>query len=521
MPHPVSAYPLYRQTLIQLDPVLQDLQTAIASNIRRINDSRSTFEASSIQDNTDRQRYWTKNSLKNHIQSTHPNISLPNETINLLWRSFHFYAHHPFPHYLTENSKIDVNGFQRAVAFLVHDATDLLGTLEDGDYYWRFDEAFFRKASFSRILRSIGHLEENGQDDAAVDDVMDVLAMTQPQAMKLMPSPDQLRPVAWRMLEDGRVPMGCRVGRRDLVCLVGLVLKMRLGREKWGYGDHLGVIGDGGLGEEGLAEVLVKGVVGDKDGLEIEDLQRVKDLLPNLGLRFHQLWKVIFQPRTDNRVQEMAGDTLAPRILSAISLFIPLSLRPAHCRSASQDTRIPLQKSEQMVDMTVSTLVRALQQNPRPKLIIATDDDNSGSPDTVVGAFIPGLLYSEGEYPQTGTSHFLFQLQPEFRLLRWPHTPLVNLINGEGDGDSSSIEAMEAGVYGMSPYRIGNPLGSAGIRVDPATKSITLSRIADAGDTNNAGYKDVCLGDNAQWEVVIQPGKMEVYNGLFQCPETR
>lgn len=165
------------------------------------------------------------------------------------------------------------------MALLAHDATDLLGTQEDGGYYWRFDERFFRKASFSRILRSIGHLKETGQEDAVVDDVMDVLAITQPQAMKLMPSPDRLRPVARETLEAGVVPMGCRVSRSDLVTLLVLVLRMELQREKWGYGDHFGTIRDVNLGDEQLAEVLVNGVVGDKDDLGPNDLLRVQDLL--------------------------------------------------------------------------------------------------------------------------------------------------------------------------------------------------------------------------------------------------
>lgn len=228
---------------------------------------------------------------------------------------------------------------------------------------------------------------------------------------------------------------------------------------------------------------------------------------------------MIFQPRTDIVVQEIPSSTLPSRILSAISLFILHPLQSAHCRPASQDTRIALQKSEQLIDMTVSSLIKALQQNHRPKLIIATANGKSDNPDTVVGAFIPGLLYNGDDgQPCTGTSHFLFQLKPEFRLLRWinPHTPLVDLFNGKTDEDSLSIKAMEAGICGMDAYRIGDPWGSAELRIDPATKSVTLSRIAGVDKTSNMGYEDVCVGSKAPWQVVIQPSKVDVYNGLFK-----
>ncbi|PYI04097.1 hypothetical protein BO78DRAFT_431642 [Aspergillus sclerotiicarbonarius CBS 121057] len=502
------------------DSVLKDLQTAVGPNIRRINDSQITFEASCVKDEADRQQYWTKDSLRKHIQIAHLNVSFPDEAINLLWRSFHFYAHHPFPHYITDDSKIDVDGFQRAVALLAHDATDLLGTQEDGDYYWRFDETFFRKASFSRMLRSIGHLGETGQEEAVVDDVMDVLAITQPQSMKSMPCPDTLRPAARKLLDSGKTPMGCRVTRRDLFALLLLVLRMRLIGEKWGHGDHYGTIGEVYPEDEQLAEVLVNGVVGDEDDLGVDDLLRIQDVLPNLPLRFHQLWKVLFQPRPNIAIQETTGSTLPPRILSAISLFIPHPLRPAHSRPASQDTRIALQQSEQTIDMTASSLIRGLQQNPRPKVILVTENGESVSPATVAGAFIPGLLYSKGEdHPQTGTSHFMFQLLPEFRLLRWtnPRTTLVDLIKGDVDEGNLSLQAMEAGACGTNPYRIGDPqCKSAGIQIDPATESVIFSRTAGVGNTNNMGYQEMCVGHKAEWEVVIESGKLDVYDGLFK-----
>ncbi|RAL05941.1 uncharacterized protein BO80DRAFT_440678 [Aspergillus ibericus CBS 121593] len=500
------------------DSVLKNLHTVIAPNIRRINNAWTTFEASCIEDEADRQHYWTKESLKKHIAAAHPNVSFSNEAIDLLWRIFYFYACHPFPHYVTDASKIDFNGFQRAVTLLAHDATDYLGTQEDGDYYWRFDEMFFQKASFLRMLRSIGHLEESGLEEAVVDDVMDVLAITQPQAMKLMPSPDKLRRAARELLDSGKTPMGCRVTRRDLSTLLLLVLRMRLAREKWGHGDHYGTIGEVHLGDEQLAEALVGGLVGDKNDLGVDDLLRVQDVLPNLILGFHQLWKVLFQPPPNTPIQETAGSALPPRILSAISLFVSHSLRPAHCRPASQDTRIALQKSEQTIDMTASSLVKALQRNPRPKVILATDNGESMSPATVVGVFIPSLLYGEGEdQPRAGTSHLLFQLLPEFRLLRWTetHTPLVEFIKGGIDEGTPSLQAIEAGACGMSPYSIGDPQGSSGaIQIDPTTKSITFSRTAGA-NRENMGYQDMCIADKAQCEVLIESGTVDVYGGLF------
>lgn len=60
--------------------------------------------------------------------------------VQLLWTCFHFYAYHPFPRDAT-NGQVDSAAFQRAVALLAVQGTDLLGTQEEGIYFWCNDEA--------------------------------------------------------------------------------------------------------------------------------------------------------------------------------------------------------------------------------------------------------------------------------------------------------------------------------------------------------------------------------------------
>ena len=192
--------------------------------------------------------------------------------VQLLRRCFHFYAYHPFPRDSTDGN-IDSASFQRAVALLVVQGTDFLGTQEGGDYFWRNDDAFFRKSNFERIFRSIG-LPENSDrvsnhlDHGSIpslEDTMDVLAMTQPQTISLAPSPYQLGPAARKLLSEGVFQERCRVARKDLSRLLSLLLRLRLRDAKWGTLFHFGTLEERDPADEELADILVRGLGGDQD----------------------------------------------------------------------------------------------------------------------------------------------------------------------------------------------------------------------------------------------------------------
>ena len=192
--------------------------------------------------------------------------------VQLLWRCFHFYAYHPFPRDSTDG-KLDSAAFQRALALLVVQGTELLGTQDGGDYFWRNDEAFFRKPNFERIFRSIGLLENTDKasvhlghgSTSSLEDAMDVLAMTQPQTVSMAPSPYQLGPAAGKLFSEGVFQERCRVARKDLSRLLSLLLRLKLRDAKWGTLYHFGTLEKGDSADEELADILVRGLGWDQD----------------------------------------------------------------------------------------------------------------------------------------------------------------------------------------------------------------------------------------------------------------
>lgn len=128
-------------------------------------------------------------------------------------------------------AKIDQGAFERAVTLLVAQGTDLLGTLEGGDYFWRSDKdaTFFHIASFDRVVRSATCPYHGYSCSSAslVADVMDVLAMTQPQDVNFAPSADQLEPAARKLLDECPTRRcRCRAATKDLSMFLGILLRM-------------------------------------------------------------------------------------------------------------------------------------------------------------------------------------------------------------------------------------------------------------------------------------------------------
>ena len=186
---------------------------------------------------------WTKESLRKHIEKAHPFADFSNAIINLLWACFYFYAYHPFPRRDVDDGKIEWSALQRSVSLLAVRGTKLLGTLEDGDYSWRYYECFTRRANFNRILRSISLPEDADTQQHSqpgchtstfiVDDVMDVLAMTQPQDISVHPSPDLLKPVAQKLISGSATPVKFWIEGEELSLLLSLLLRLRLHEAKW------------------------------------------------------------------------------------------------------------------------------------------------------------------------------------------------------------------------------------------------------------------------------------------------
>jgi hypothetical protein len=198
-----------------------------------------------------------------------------------------------------------------------------------------------------------------------------------------------------------------------------------------------------------------------------------------------------------------------------------------------QDMRIALEKlnhpSQRSDDMTMTRLVKSLVQDPHPHLVLFTGKETVTRAGTVVGAYFPGPLWSEangGEEKRefkAGTSYLLFQLEPQFRLLRWtsPHIPLTNII--DTDGDVASLEAIaasdETSPKFSKPYRIGDPeIKGVGLCIDPETKSATLTSISTDDDSGEGvwckdAYIDGDSGDktlNKNWDTTFKLDQLDI-----------
>ncbi|PYI00041.1 hypothetical protein BO71DRAFT_478903 [Aspergillus ellipticus CBS 707.79] len=519
------------------ESIQQDLHSILKPKLTQethnLNPS-TIFDASCIED-ADRQRYWTQNSLSTHIHRTHPTTHISPSTLTLLWKCFTFYAHHPFPPPPTTNAtKLDATGFERALALLVHQWTSLLGTQEDGDCFWRHDEEFFHRGSVARLLRSIGHQcpSPEGIDippsvapqdgiPSVLDDVIDVLATTQPYSVNLAPSLIQLEATGRKVLRGSTggesKSTQYRVSRGEVSDLMGLLLRMRLQRKKWGRRFHFGGFDEADKHGEALAGAIAGWLVGGEDAASEEVWGTVMDALPNLLLRFHQLWAVLFRlPMPEVEGEGDAGEEVSPSILAAVSLFAPIPelYDFAQARSA-HDLRIAFRPVGSTSCLTFSDVVKALENEQNPQLILATNATSPGSSAMIVGAFIPSSPSAMDNINRRtiGETHLLFQLQPEFRILKWtnPHSLLTSLINSTDETGPAEVETTSAEVS-KKPYYIGE-MGkqSARLHVDPEASTVTLyGSICE--ESSAAGYTYVTSHGNEDedWEVAVEPSKMHV-----------
>ncbi|KAI1108730.1 hypothetical protein F5Y14DRAFT_69625 [Nemania sp. NC0429] len=265
---------------------------------------QAVFDKHCVEDPSSREEYWTIESFRAHVRGTHSGSAVSDDAIALLWKSFHFYAHHPFPPDVDQHARVDRDAFRRALLLTAFECDGLLGTREL-DWFWRQDAAFFRRASFARLFRSIAVPDHNHtslaqpRSDMAscLSDAMDVLVMIGPQFMHAGPSEPQLEDVARKLFTEG-LPVARRevVRREDLSGLVDLLLRLELQEGTSGARCHFGDAVQATSGEGGLTEALVDALAGDHDGqtIPLRQLLSALELAPDLLSRFQQLWAVLF-----------------------------------------------------------------------------------------------------------------------------------------------------------------------------------------------------------------------------------
>ncbi|KAJ3570896.1 hypothetical protein NPX13_g5572 [Xylaria arbuscula] len=252
-------------------------------------------------------RGWTEECFHNHIRSSYWDATISDAAVRLLWRSFYFYARHPFPTLIerSQEAALDFESFKRAVLLTVFQTDGLLGTVEL-DWYWREDAAFFHKASIARMFSSfslplIPCGPQEHTEAPVLSDIMDVLVMTGPQFIHAVPSKDQLEPVAQRLFAEGgsKVTRVQTVRRDDFDTFMDFLLRLRLMERRWGLSYPFGDFVEASCEHHGVTKTMVEllaGSNGDEE-IHIQKILKVIDMLPNLPLRFQQLWAVLFQPK--------------------------------------------------------------------------------------------------------------------------------------------------------------------------------------------------------------------------------
>ncbi|ETS77037.1 hypothetical protein PFICI_10911 [Pestalotiopsis fici W106-1] len=476
------------------------------------------------------EKYWNEDSFRNHIRSAHPESIISDGAVRLLWRSFHFYAYHPFPRHPQQVTNLDFDAFHRAALLVVFQCDSLLGTREL-DWFWRHDAAFFHNACFARVFRSLAVPEtatiEQGKSVNQVNDVtpslsdaMDVLVMVGPQFIHAMPSERQLETVARRLFISGPAAERGSARREDVSNLMELLLRLELNEEKWGSYYHYGHILQADPANEEFTEALVDALMGgeNKQVMTPEQLLEATCLFPNLPLRFQQLWAVLFQPPMESPCSLPAASTHIRE--GVISLFLPrlsfeIDFRP---REDNQDTRITFAEVLVSLDssnLEMSSLNKALSLHSSDHVVLFTGDTES-TRRAVMGVYLPApssvINYSLGHTWQR-SSHVFFQLLPTFRLL-WgtkSYARLADLINTRdkktSPGDDMQIDNPKTLTV---PYWIGDASGEGvRLKIDPEKRTVALTG-GDAQlrtDLKTKRSNEVAEED----EVLIQNARMNLF----------
>ncbi|KAH7317636.1 hypothetical protein BKA65DRAFT_514871 [Rhexocercosporidium sp. MPI-PUGE-AT-0058] len=523
-----------------LDDFSKVLQPALREHEIRLS---QLFRDFCIKDADIEVEYWNQECFGNYIRTKHDSNFLSNQTISLLWRSFSYYSCHPFPRGEVDQSRIDESAFHRGVALLALQANDFLGT-QEGDWFWRHEDEYFHRKTWERMLRSISlpsdaKLDADFKDgrEAVVSDIMDVISMTQPQPpLPNTPSPVQLEPAANALFDDKSRGTKCvyRATKTNVQSLIEVLIRLRLRKGKWGRFFHLGDLH--AFSEQGakLSKMIVfeshsaekrEGSEDDEDDdvLTADDITRMIDRLPNLHLRFLQLWSMIFQPQ-----EHMSGlssdDKLTCDVpnyevtLGALSLFIPQTSALARYgeRLSMDDTRIaftetsPLSRTESTF-LSITRLAKALcEKATRSRItshylvLFTSSSQQPTDSDPVLGIYLPGPLFTTDEHEgeavycvsrASSSDCLMLQLWSELQVAKWKGdgVDLVKMLSGDSSAAHITELALARVAMGSPknnenvlaeiPYWMGGQHSNSnaaenlqtGLYIDPNKRTVTLT----------------------------------------------
>lgn len=216
---------------------------------------------------------WTKKSFQIYLARNHPDTTIPETAIDVLWSCFCFYAYHPFPLIGADDNKLELPTFERALILLSLQGTELLGIEDDGfgRRWGPFREKCNCKVRINRIFRSISigcphltsHPHVTNFDTLVTEDAIDAMLTICPSHPKLPATPEKLMPLAGRLLEGRTVQFQMKVN--DLADLLCLIMRLKVYKTTWGRGFHYGSLEEPSPENEELAKILARSFSHDQD----------------------------------------------------------------------------------------------------------------------------------------------------------------------------------------------------------------------------------------------------------------
>lgn len=226
-------------------------------------------------------------------------MKLPDTAIDVLWSCFYFYAWHPFPRSDADTGRIERPAFERALILLAYKGTGILGTIlsvmTQAKVHWAYvnGRSCTCRHNIDRIFRSISHVHTNVQQSSnnsqsyLEDDMLDIVATTQPHKTKGIPGYETLSPTGQRLLRSKGANYQSQLHSRSLTTLLSLLHRIRLYTSTWGRDNfHHGTLEEPSARQDELVNVLVQPFNLDGEGfLTSSAISRCFDLLVRFILR--------------------------------------------------------------------------------------------------------------------------------------------------------------------------------------------------------------------------------------------
>ena len=214
----------------------------------------------------------------------------------ILWRCLCFHAFFPFPQ---KPQRLDFNAFQRAIGFLAAEGNLRLGDNADGitmnaDRYP--DDSARASKHLWMLFRSLAGPSAEASEPKVVEtnlaglsnteeDLMEVLALTQPDNACIMPAPiEELRPHARRILGPSTSYAYSSIPRGDFLSLLKLILSVQLDKPEWGnhepyyYTGRILVSPDPDILQEAADAILKKSISSETEDVDWRSFQNILNI---------------------------------------------------------------------------------------------------------------------------------------------------------------------------------------------------------------------------------------------------